>query len=798
MIKCPGCGAALRFDPREQLLVCDHCRQKYDPESFEEYKYTNSAEEDQVLDVTLYKCPNCGAELVSTDDTAATFCSYCGSNVMMESRMGRIEYPTRIIPFRLNKEDAEKAYLSKVKSSLFAPSDLKNDAVIDKFRGIYMPYWSYEFGADQTIHAEGKTESRRGDYIYKKHYDLSADIQSNYDGAYFDASVNFSDDMSRAIKPFETKEEKNFNAAYMSGFYADAGDVRKSLYEPEAFNLALSYMADQASNDATMSRYNATRDKLKKSIDISDANARMSLFPVWFMSMRSKNGKRINYAAVNGQTGKVAADIPIDPKKYAIFSLLLAIPLFFVLNMFLTIRPSTLCWVAIVINVIGIIILKANMNKAKATDLRTEDKAYQESIRGDSEPEELIPDDAADVQPGQKKKAVYGAPPKDGKAKKEMPLAAKVILFIVLGPLALFTLIFVGSTVYDLITENFSDTVLYIVLGAVVALALFLTIRTVVKKKDEFKSSSAIKPWIGIAFCALAILLKPVQDYWYYIAASASILLMLLSIVDIIRQYNIASTHKMPQLLAFLLGLGLLGFTVLTPATVSADSAYKAEIYDNADLLTDEEEQLLLYRDMKPLLDYGHAVFLTLDQNSTTTELYSKDFYYNHYGNENGTMFVIDMDNREIYIVSGGRNYDYITTPKAYTITDNVYTYASKSMYYLCAQHAFEQVLTVLQGGRIAEPMKYVSNALLALLISLMSSFLIVTGLSKKKEANARDLARSSQAFFSMSEVTPVFLYETKTYDPVSSGSSGGHGGGGGFSGGGGGGFSGGGGGHSF
>ena len=145
MIKCPGCGAALRFDPREQVMICDHCGSRYDPDQFEDYKYTNKAEEDThpSLDVTLFKCPNCGAELVSTDDTAATFCSYCGSNVMMESRMGKIEYPTRIIPFRLNKEDAEKQYVKKLRESLFAPSDLKKAAQIDKFRGIYMPYWNY-------------------------------------------------------------------------------------------------------------------------------------------------------------------------------------------------------------------------------------------------------------------------------------------------------------------------------------------------------------------------------------------------------------------------------------------------------------------------------------------------------------------------------------------------------------------------------------------------------------------------------------------------------------------------------
>ena len=51
-----------------------------------------------------------------------------------------------------------------------------------------------------------------------------------------------------------------------------------------------------------------------------------SMFPVWFMSYR--NGDRITYATVNGQTGKVAADLPIDIKKYLLFSGVLALIIF--------------------------------------------------------------------------------------------------------------------------------------------------------------------------------------------------------------------------------------------------------------------------------------------------------------------------------------------------------------------------------------------------------------------------------------------------------------------------------------
>ena len=49
-----------------------------------------------------------------------------------------------------------------------------------------------------------------------------------------------------------------------------------------------------------------------------------TLYPVWFMSYRDKKDK-LTYAAVNGQTGKVSADLPQSPVKIPIAVLILAV-----------------------------------------------------------------------------------------------------------------------------------------------------------------------------------------------------------------------------------------------------------------------------------------------------------------------------------------------------------------------------------------------------------------------------------------------------------------------------------------
>ena len=150
---------------------------------------------------------------------------------------------------------------------------------------------------------------------------------------------------------------------------------------------------------------------------------------------------------------------------------------------------------------------------------------------------------------------------------------------------------------------------------------------------------------------------------------------------------------------------------------------------------------------------------------------------------------------REIRIHSDGKVYRTITNAKANTITDNIYRYATREEYYLCAEHAFEEILSVLKGQRIAQPMKYLSNALLALILSVLLNFSWLKARAKKlKPKRAVVLAVSGMAAVAAACKAERFIRQTKVYHSSSSGGGGGGRGGGG----GGGGHSGGGGGHWF
>ena len=221
---------------------------------------------------------------------------------------------------------------------------------------------------------------------------------------------------------------------------------------------------------------------------------------------------------------------------------------------------------------------------------------------------------------------------------------------------------------------------------------------------------------------------------------------------------------------------------------------FKLIIEDEAKLFT-EQDITRLQDKMTSLTKYGHIALHTVPvggNNYSSTADYAENYYHNKFGTESGTVFIIDMDKRMIYIFSDGENYNVITDSKADIITDNIYKYATNKDYYSCAYTAFDQINTLLDGGKILEPMRHISNIFVAIILGFFVNFLIVSSNAKIKKASAQNVLSKCDVSVKASNITGKKTGTHRVYSPQSSGGSSGGGGGGG------GGHSGGGGGHSF
>lgn len=383
MYKCKSCGASLVFDPKSQMLFCMYCRNSYEPESVDNLRLAKGKNEDtekiedkdsNTYSAISYKCTQCGAELLTTDETITTFCSYCGSFATLESKVTEEEKPDYIIPFKITKNECKDAYDKYIKKAFFAPKDMIDTQDVDKIRGIYMPYYVYTFEKhNEQINMGQKYNHRSGDYVYYDDYRITTKINSEYTGISHDASSNFYDSLSEAIAPFNYKEKKDFIPAYLCGFYADSADVDvDKKYRTDANQIINKELGNNLKKDKIIRKYNCKNP----SLDMQLVSKKKALFPVYFMSTKNKAGDRISYAIMNGQTGEISAEIPIDFKKYLITSLLLTIPIFLLLNLFFSLTPTKLVICSIIFNIVNFILITKQSKEIFNRENRLDDYGF--------------------------------------------------------------------------------------------------------------------------------------------------------------------------------------------------------------------------------------------------------------------------------------------------------------------------------------------------------------------------------------------------------------------------------------
>lgn len=520
MYACPTCGAGLVFDPKTQNLLCLSCRNQYDPENIEKMRLDQAKEVETQIDTEKeyeaisYKCSHCGAELITTDETITTFCSFCRIGTMLDRKTIKKKKPDYIIPFKITKEECKKIYINKIKNSLFAPKNMIETQEVEKIRGIYMPYWVYSFEKHGNDTSRGEKYSHRsGDYEYYDDYSLTTNVDANCSGITHDATSNFYDRLSESIAPYTVKEKKNFSPAYLSGYYADNEDVDDNTYMVENKEIASEHLSKMLGKEKEYHKYNA-----KPHIDLSKSRAELALFPVYFLATANNRKNRISYAVINGQTGKIAADIPIDFKKFAIFSAILATLLFVLLNLFLTISMPMLITCSVLFNIASLFILLKQNKKISIRENESDDKGVQ-AKKTENKNESIS---------SKNKK----------KAKKNGGITLAVIIILSVISFNLLPFIIVALAEYPNIIQ-------YIGMAIIIATTFAMIIRKILKPE---KDTSMYKPICGLLITLIVFCFKPASDIYYYTAAIISIGITSLSFYNIIDKFNILTTRKLPQL----------------------------------------------------------------------------------------------------------------------------------------------------------------------------------------------------------------------------------------------------------
>lgn len=366
--KCPACTGPLHYSGESGKLECDFCGKSYDVAEIEALyaaKEAQAAEAKQEADakeaekvntdaeetrwdtsdltddwgedgkeMKAYNCPSCGAQLICDESTAATSCPYCGNPAVVPGQFAGTLKPDYVIPFKLDKNAAVEALKNHYKGKFFLPKSFKSENHIQELKGIYVPFWMFDGEADGSAEyaASITTTYRSGDYevTETKHFNVYRSGSIAFEKVPADASSKMPDDHMDSIEPYDYGELKAFSTAYLPGYLADKYDVTVDDSRQRADSRCLNTLDVALRN--TVRGYTSC---IKKggNMALKRGKVHYALLPVWMLSTKW-NGKEFLFA-MNGQTGKLVGDLPMDWRKFWITFFVILVPLTVVITLIL-------------------------------------------------------------------------------------------------------------------------------------------------------------------------------------------------------------------------------------------------------------------------------------------------------------------------------------------------------------------------------------------------------------------------------------------------------------------------------
>lgn len=329
--KCPCCDGAIEFDSGLQKMKCPYCDTEFEMETLLEYdkELKNEKSDDMTWQTSAgqewqegeadgmrsYVCNSCGGEIVGDQNTAATECPFCGNPVVMMGQFTGMLKPDYVIPFKLDKKAAKEALRKHYQGKRLLPKVFKDENHIDEIKGIYVPFWLFDTDADASMRYKATRVRSWSDsrFIYTEtaYYSVRRAGNLGFEQVPVDGSTKMEDALMESIEPYDFSQAVDFQTAYLAGYLADRYDVDAE-QSIERANERIKKSTENAFASTVQGYTSAV--PVSTNIQLHNGTAKYALYPVWLLNT-TWNGKKYTFA-MNGQTGKMVGDLPMDKAAY--------------------------------------------------------------------------------------------------------------------------------------------------------------------------------------------------------------------------------------------------------------------------------------------------------------------------------------------------------------------------------------------------------------------------------------------------------------------------------------------------
>ncbi len=330
---CPKCGGALVFAVHGQNMICSSCQ------TVQEIAKVKSADRsEQLMDPALMgeqahrwaknwqqvTCGQCGSVILRSQAQQADRCPYCASNRLVVSQdQAELIPPQVIAPMAVEEKTAVKLAREWLGKGILAPEGLAKQAERLRLAPAYYPFWTF----DGTVLIPWRCEVNEGTSRNPRWVARSGEEFEMFDDVLMPAVKAMSYKEMAAVEPFKLKELLAFSPEFLAGWTALMYDIPMA----EASLKAREKVVKQI-RQTLYSRIAPGQEK--RSVDNgagrwSDMTYKQALLPLW-VGVYAYKGKAYRLL-VNGQTGKVGGEKPVDRVNLILMIALAVVVLIFVL-----------------------------------------------------------------------------------------------------------------------------------------------------------------------------------------------------------------------------------------------------------------------------------------------------------------------------------------------------------------------------------------------------------------------------------------------------------------------------------
>ncbi len=344
-VKCPGCGATVKYDPATLKMLCPFCgtsRELPQPEAgavIEELDFNTAVQRASVNWGTVKKlivCKNCAGQALYDASQVSGCCPFCGStSVMPAAENEQIMAPGALIPFAVDGAKAARCFSDFVNKKRFVPKGVRS-VKLENFVGLYLPFWTFDADTVSSYIAKIGFEHTDSDgdtyYTYKKYKGVR--------NQFIDDMIVYATDkvthpyISR-VQNFYFDKLVPYAPEYLAGFAAERYTVGLN----DGWERAKVLIRRKLKDDIGAYEKKLHRGDTVKEVNLStnyyNVKFKYILAPMYLATYRY--GNKTYQVAINGQSGATYCDTPSYLWKVILFIVLgiISIPLFFITLIFI-------------------------------------------------------------------------------------------------------------------------------------------------------------------------------------------------------------------------------------------------------------------------------------------------------------------------------------------------------------------------------------------------------------------------------------------------------------------------------